>query len=294
MIQNKKLYQIVLVITLTLAAAAQVEGQDKPATPAEQYQALVKEFQDATQAHFKPTTTDDERKAIVARADKATVKLLELVEKHPQEPFALEALTQVVTQEYWLNAHTSHPGWGKESPQGRAIVLLLRDHLQSDQLVETCKRVNFGFRQECETFLSTVLAKNPHREVQGAACLRLAQLLAGRVEKLKLLKEQPALARRYEALFGKDYIESLQRQDRAKVMREAESFYEQANDKYGDVKLPYNETVGEVARTDLFEIRHLTVGKTAADIEGADQEGQTFKLSDYRGKVVLLYFWSEY
>jgi hypothetical protein len=109
-----------------------------------------------------------------------------------------------------------------------------------------------------------------------------------------LLQEQPALARRYETLFSKDYIESLQRQDRVQVMKEAESFYTQAIDKYGDVKLPYNETVGEVARTDLFEIRHLTVSKTAPDIEGADQEGRTLKLSDYRGKVVLLYFWSEY
>ena len=274
-----------------LAAAAPVES--KPATATEQYQALLKEFQGAAATYFQ-STNDAERQAIVARVDNATVRLLELVEKNPKEPFAREALTHVVTQEYWLNNHTTHPGWGQKSPQARAIALLLRDHLQSDQLVDTCKRVNFGFRQECETFLRTVLAKNPHRDVQGAACLRLAQLLAGRVEKLDLLKEQPALARRYEELFGKDYIATLQGRDRAGVMKEAEAFYEQASEKYGDVKLPYNESVGEVARTDLFEVRHLTVGKVAQDIEGADQDGQPFKLSDYRGKVVLLYCWSEF
>jgi peroxiredoxin len=32
----------------------------------------------------------------------------------------------------------------------------------------------------------------------------------------------------------------------------------------------------------------------APDIEGEDQDGVRFKLSDYRGKVVLLDFWSEY
>ena len=32
---------------------------------------------------------------------------------------------------------------------------------------------------------------------------------------------------------------------------------------------------------------------SAAD-EEVDQDGQQFKLSDYRGKVVLLYFWSEF
>ncbi|NQU49722.1 MAG: redoxin domain-containing protein [Planctomycetes bacterium] len=30
------------------------------------------------------------------------------------------------------------------------------------------------------------------------------------------------------------------------------------------------------------------------DIEGKDQDGIPFKLSDYRGKVVLLYFWLEF
>ena len=42
------------------------------------------------------------------------------------------------------------------------------------------------------------------------------------------------------------------------------------------------------------QIRHLAVGKAAQEIEGVDQDGQQFKLSDYRGKVVLLYFWSEF
>ena len=276
-----------------LAACVAAQDATNPGTPAAQCQALLKESQGATSTYFQ-TTNDTERQTIVARVDKATVQLLELVEKNPKEPFALEALTQVITQEYWLNNHTSHPGWGKQSPQARAIALLLRDHLDSDKLGETCKRVNFGFRPECETFLRTVLAKNPHREVQGQACLRLAQLLAGRVEKLDSIKEQPELVRRYEDLFGKDYIAALQRQDHSKVMEEAESIYEGASEKYSDMKLPYDETVGEVAQRDLFEIQHLAAGKMAMDIEGEDQDGRPFKLSDYRGKVVLLYFWSEY
>ena len=274
-------------------SAAAAADEARPASPTEQYRVLLKECQTAGSTYFQ-STNDAERRNIVARVEKATVSLLELVERNPKEPFALEALTHIVSQEYWLNNHTSHPGFGKESPQARAIAQLLRDHLRSDQLVETCKRVNFGFRPECETFLRTVLARNPHRDVQGAACLRLAQLLAGRVEKLDLLEEQPEMARRYEELFGREYMERLRGRDRAGVMREAEALYEQASEKYGDVKLPYNETVGGVARTDLYEIRHLTVGQVAQDIEGADQDGQPLKLSDYRGKVVLLYCWSEF
>jgi hypothetical protein len=41
----------------------------------------------------------------------------------------------------------------------------------------------------------------------------------------------------------------------------------------------------------LFELDHLQVGMVAPDIEAVDQDGVAFKLSDYRGKVVLLVFW---
>ncbi|MCI0745693.1 MAG: peroxiredoxin family protein [Verrucomicrobia subdivision 3 bacterium] len=268
--------------------------EEKPPTVAEQYRALLKEFHGASYSYFQ-STNDAQRQAIVARVDNATTKCLELVEKNLRDPIALEALTQVVTEEYWLNTHTSHPGWGKESRQARAIALLLRDHLESDKLAETCKRVHFGFRQECETFLRTVLEKNPHREIQGVACLRLAQFLANRLERLNLLADQPELAKRYDALFGKDYMDALKRQDRARVIREVEALYERTIEKYSDVQVPqYNNTAGNQAEIELFEIRYLALGKEAPDIEGEDQDGKQFKLSDYRGRVVLLYFWSEF
>ena len=36
------------------------------------------------------------------------------------------------------------------------------------------------------------------------------------------------------------------------------------------------------------------VGKPAPEIEGEDADGVRFKLSDYRGKVVLLDFWGHW
>src|SRR5258705_8203679 len=167
----------------TWSAAAQEQSQEKSATVAEDYQALLKEFQSAAAAFWQATTLEETNK-IVARVDKATTKCLELVEQNPKAPIALDALMQVVTYEYWLYTHTSHPGWGKESRQARAIALLLRDHLESDKLAETCKRVHYGFRQESDTRLRTVLEKNPHRAVQGTACLPIAQVIAHRMERL--------------------------------------------------------------------------------------------------------------
>src|ERR1043166_7301103 len=190
----KRLSRYTSLILFFVATGIAAQNEGTLATPMEQYQALLKEFQ-GNAAYFQ-STNERERQEIVGRIAKATERLLDLVEENPKESFALAALTQVITEEYWLNMYTSHPGWGKESRQVRAIALLLRDHLDNDKLGETCKRVSFGFRQEGETFLRPVLAKSPHREVRGEACLRLAQFLASQVEKVDLMKEQPELARR--------------------------------------------------------------------------------------------------
>jgi len=275
----------VLVLGLSIAAPP-----DKPATPEEQYKAILKEFGEAANANWK-ATTDEERKRAAARIEHLPLKLLELAENNPKEPWALDALTHVITHEYWLDNYSSHPGWGKESRQARAIAILLRDHVGSDKLGEACKRVQYGFRKECETFLRTVVEKNPHRDVQGQASLRLGLFLNGRLNRLDLLAGQPELTRRYEGIYGKDYLDDLRRQDRGKAIAEVEAALEQAAKKYGDVKLPFGGTVADNAKTELFGIRNLAVGKQAPDIEGPDQDGVRFKLSDYRGKVVLLYLW---
>ncbi|MCA9321957.1 MAG: redoxin domain-containing protein [Planctomycetes bacterium] len=41
-------------------------------------------------------------------------------------------------------------------------------------------------------------------------------------------------------------------------------------------------------------MENLQVGMVAPDIKGQDQDGIAFKLSDYRGKVVMLDFWGHW
>ena len=38
----------------------------------------------------------------------------------------------------------------------------------------------------------------------------------------------------------------------------------------------------------------LAIGKVAPEIEGEDVDGKTMKLSQYRGKVVVLDFWGDW
>src|SRR5262249_227888 len=136
------------------------------------------------------------------------------------------------------------------------------------------------------------LAKNPHKDVQAAACLSLGRFLNNRLQRIDLCKEQPDLAREFAGLYGKDYLAELLRQDRDKAVEDIEAVFEQAPKDYGDVKLPDDDTIAELAKGELFGIRNLSVGKEAPDIDGEDEDGKRFKLSDYRGKVVLLDFWS--
>lgn len=56
-------------------------------------------------------------------------------------------------------------------------------------------------------------------------------------------------------------------------------------------KLAAGTALAERIAAPRFEAEHLQIGMVAPDIEGEDLDGVTFKLSDYRGKVVVLDFW---
>lgn len=219
-------------------------------------------------------------------ADKFASRFLNLAENLPSDPVTVDSLIWVVTNTF--------PGGKKNDSHDKALSLLLRDHVRNDKLGPVCYRLSFHFGKESETFLRAVLEKNPHREIQGAACLALARFLVTRLERVEMIKDQPEVKVFHENMFGMDYVSTLLRQNSADVFEETESLFQRAVDKYGDGKLESGKTVGQEAKAELFGLRHLRVGKEAQNIEGEDQDGKALKLSDHRGKVVLLNFWSEH
>ncbi len=56
------------------------------------------------------------------------------------------------------------------------------------------------------------------------------------------------------------------------------------------LKYPASEAA-KAAMGTLFEAEHLGLGATPPDFETVDADGVAFKLSDYRGKVVVLDYW---
>jgi hypothetical protein len=216
-------------------ALAQDEHRGKPTTPAEQYKLLLTERKDLSK-DLSTAKNADERKKVAVRRESLPLRFLELAEKNPTDPVALEALIQTISMENG----TAFPAGGKGSPGQRALAVMLRDHVRSDKLGPVCQMVLFGFRRSHETFLRTVLARNPHRQVQGLACLSLAQYLADRSNRIEILanQNQLALTERYHRVFGKDYVEELQREDRAAIARETESLFARAAEQYRDVEIP--------------------------------------------------------
>jgi hypothetical protein len=71
------------------------------------------------------------------------------------------------------------------------------------------------------------------------------------------------------------------------LMREIASEYPEAVDARG-------RTYASIAEGWIFQAERLQIGMVAPEIEGPDTSGVPFKLSDYRGKVVLLDFWGHW
>src|SRR5262249_46109349 len=145
------------------------------------------------------------------------------------------------------------------------------DRMKPDRIAQLCQALSYSIDEVSETLLRTLLAKDSRREVQGLASLTLAQVLKRRLEMTPTMGEATA----------------------SQVRTESEKLLRRASDQFGDVKLAAGGTVGDKARLELDDILHLAVSKVAPEIEGEDQDGKKFKLSDYRGKVVLLDFWHE-
>lgn len=78
-----------------------------------------------------------------------------------------------------------------------------------------------------------------------------------------------------------------------KESKKKEVLLEEAEAKIGDYAFN-DRSIKPMIVGELFEMRNLNIGQMAPEIEGEDIDGVVFKLSDYRGKVVMLDFWGHW
>jgi len=74
---------------------------------------------------------------------------------------------------------------------------------------------------------------------------------------------------------------------------EAEKLYERVIAEFGQLPGERGYTWAELAQPELSELRRLTIGKVAPEIDGSDLDGRPMKLSDYRGKIVALLWYPD-
>jgi thiol-disulfide isomerase/thioredoxin len=118
-----------------------------------------------------------------------------------------------------------------------------------------------------------IIAKNPDRKVQGKAMKALADRLSEHSvlgEKLKQKEVNPEL---YTRDTSQEYVARLISRVEANA-KEAESLRQTLRDKYSDV------------------IPDLAIGRQAPEVVSQDLDGKPAKLSELKGKVVVLDFWA--
>lgn len=284
---------------LVLLPALQARDKPETQTPEQQYKALVKEEKaaerDFEKALKEAKTPQDQQKVGregIAQLSKFFPRFLALAEKYPKDPAAVDALIWVISNNRMLK-------YDPQSPRSKAWKLLLLDHVRDERIADVCQvlRGEVGFSEEDESWqlLRAVLEKNPHRGAKAQACLALADQTERRLRRAQQFRDRPELATRFESIMGKEAVEALVKTDPDKLSKEAEALYERAVKDFADVADPKGGKIADKAKVRLAVLRHpILVGKPAPEIEGEDIDGKKFKLSDYRGKVVLLDFWGNW
>ncbi|NNC87537.1 MAG: redoxin domain-containing protein [Akkermansiaceae bacterium] len=133
-------------------------------------------------------------------------------------------------------------------------------HLDSEALAEAVVASAYELNGPGDKFIDTVLEKAASPQAKGAAAY---------VRATRLLRQREGA-----------------HEERLKYLRLAVQ-------NLGDLEVR-GRRVKERAEGMLFVEENLSIGMVAPDIEGEDTEGVKFKLSDYRGKVVVLDFWGDW
>ncbi len=262
-----------------------------PVTRADRLEALRKEHRDAMDAYYKlfrDAKTDEESQK-VAETNKApdpqtwAPRFWEIVNEDPKDDVAFGALQ-------WLVRESQ-----SQPDRERAIATIMKEQIASAKLGDLCDSLPSD-PSTAPALLERILAESPHHEVKGHALYALAKSKLASVDLAKRLQKQgtdPEELKGLKEWIGAERSAELEKLDAAKAQTEAETMLERVANEYADVKFR-KATLADSAKGELHEMRDLVVGKPAPEIEGEDLAGAAIKLSDYRGKVVMLDFWGNW
>jgi thiol-disulfide isomerase/thioredoxin len=265
-------------------------------SPAEQYRDLEQEFLNAQQVFqiaYREARTEEERQDVLrARCPQPAryaPRFLDIAVRYPKDPAAADALIWVV------NNLRSSPTPSRDDFRTQALESLQRHHAESKKLAACLVELRRAPEKAAEDLLRTALEKSPHREVQGLACFTLGTGRKELVRRANRVKNSPEMRELYEKDHGKEIVASWLALDLTALTAESERLLQRVVEQYDDVKLaarPDPIPLGKLAARHLFELRCLAVGKPAPEVRSQDLQGNAVKLSDLRGKVVVVDIWA--
>ena len=265
----KRLSIPALALLALAAAPARATVPQAPAPPAaqgagaqspdDQVRALEEEYDAAQQAlssKLKELESDEARREYMAANRPDPKKYAERFQALADAHRGTEAAARALA---WIFTRTQ-----AEKLTRPAIERLVAEHASSPHLARVCGRLEAVQAEWAKQTLEKLAETSPSAEVRGRSLYALARRAKAGAE-----------------LGSKD------------LSTEAEALLERVAKEHGDLKVG-KRTLGQSAEADLFEMRNLAIGKVAPDIEGEDIGGQKFKLSEHRGKVIVLDFWGNW
>jgi thiol-disulfide isomerase/thioredoxin len=296
---------------------------------AAEYERLGKEFErlDAAREVALPfdsnepadlTLSDDEwlkqRREAQAKApnpDALLPQFVEFAKNHPNSPLAFDAVFFVVRKSVFQEFRAD----GKPSPVlAEALDIAWDDHKDDPRLVHLLELLAIPTRPS-EAFLKRAMGDAPNRTVRAAATFYLGRyywFVDGCYIKTHRVADKrnttPTNEDRRWKLVVVPNLEKYLPLDRDENAKRIDALFNQVVADFSDVPAagwrtpgPGNiyvqtvpsdpsKTYGDEAAAMLYEMKHLTPGNPAPETVGQDADGKTFRLSDYRGQVVLLTF----
>lgn len=273
------------------------------ATPKQQFEALLKEYQAANAAYgkrFEATMGKDDGVAryLAWPAFEFGPRFLKLAEAHPHDPAAPDALL-------WIIRTTKENDRQFCGDYARSLELLLKYHLHDKRIGRACLFLANNPSAAREKFLRAVFSASTDREVRGRVCFGLAETLLHKRDYVLSHEARGAWFVRhpFNDFFAKerlapDFLSYFQAADVDALANEAANLFEQVRREYAEIKYAprihddfSDSTLGTIAEQNLFDLRNLSIGSPSPETSGVDIEGKPMRLTDYRGKVVVLSFW---
>jgi hypothetical protein len=272
---------------LLVAAVLPAQAAEASAPKLAEYDKLVADWTAATKANqeaMKALMATEEYKAAAEARDRE--KLNELRKKVPAldaKAFGTRAIE--LADQYQgdsslrVLSYTAANFANKDTAKAIAE-RVEKSHLKSAKLgdlLENAMGLQRGLGEEdTNKLFDRVLAENPHalpkawiKYLQGQTLSNQARGFQRTLTSKDSTEEQKAKAK----------------EDQAKATEKADALFAEA------AKLSAGTEHAARLGAPVFEKERLQVGMAVPDIAGEDVDGVAFKLSDYRGKVVLLDYW---